>query len=326
MDPVPVLEDHLGQVLHVQAKDVEIDPAARKPVRRLRTAGRQAVTLGERLVARYRIPGLGQVDWAGVLRVLREGGYDGVVSVEHEDPVWSGDRRRVHEGLVIAERTLVLAWHPDLTLEPRKATHAAWCLLRRLVSPPACYHPSLPPRRLRMVDDLVDFRATVLVWASMGGGSLALPYLEQEAFGPVDTRSRFYGFVNDSEFIAACHEQGIKVLGVVFEAQGWEFPVELTEDEDEVLAINELRGAEADWRDCASSSPTATPSCGRPVEHYFPDGLVNSDGERVGGPDRGVRASATSTSSRAMRTGWSAPTVSTSASTWTATTRSGAST
>jgi hypothetical protein len=72
-----------------------------------------------------------------------------------------------------------------------------------------CYHPSLPPRRLRMVDDLVDYRATVLVWASMGGGSLSLPYLEQEAFGPVDARARFYGFVNDSEFIAACQEHGI---------------------------------------------------------------------------------------------------------------------
>src|SRR4029453_16044466 len=67
-----------------------------------------------------------------------------------------------------------------------------------------CYHPSLPPRRLRMVDDLVDYRATVLVWSAMGGGSLALPYLEQEAFGPVSARDRFYGFVNDSEFVAAC--------------------------------------------------------------------------------------------------------------------------
>ncbi len=72
-----------------------------------------------------------------------------------------------------------------------------------------CYHPSLPPRRLRMVDDLVDYRATMLVWAALGGGSLALPYLEQEAFGPVEPRARFYGFVNDSEFIAACQAQGI---------------------------------------------------------------------------------------------------------------------
>ncbi|WP_193611713.1 hypothetical protein [Nocardioides lijunqiniae] len=133
-----------------------------------------------------------------------------------------------------------------------------------------------------MVDDLVDFRATVLVWASMGGGSLSLPYLEQEAFGPVDARSRFYGFVNDSEFIAACHERGIKVLGIVFEAQGWEFPVELSEDEDEVLAINELRGVgKRDWMGLREFSSNRYPKLWKPVEHYFPEGLVNSDGEPV---------------------------------------------
>jgi hypothetical protein len=145
-----------------------------------------------------------------------------------------------------------------------------------------CYHPSLPPRRLRMVDDLVDYRATVLVWASMGGGSLSLPYLEQEAFGPVDARSRFYGFVNDSEFIAACHEQGIKVLGIVFEAQGWEFPVELSEDEDVVLALNELRGVgKRDWMGLREFSSNRYPKLWKPVEHYFPHGLVNSDGDPV---------------------------------------------
>jgi hypothetical protein len=145
-----------------------------------------------------------------------------------------------------------------------------------------CYHPSLPPRRLRMIDDLVDFRATVLVWASMGGGSLSLPYLEQEAFGPVDARSRFYGFVNDSEFIAACHQRGIKVLGIVFEAQGWEFPVELSEDEDEILALNELRGVgKRDWIGLREFSANRYPKLWKPVEHYFPGGLVNSDGVAV---------------------------------------------
>ena len=49
-----------------------------------------------------------------------------------------------------------------------------------------CYHPSLPPRRLRMVEHLVDYHATVLVWAALGGGSISLPYLEQEAFGEID--------------------------------------------------------------------------------------------------------------------------------------------
>jgi hypothetical protein len=105
-----------------------------------------------------------------------------------------------------------------------------------------CYHPSLPPRRLKMVDDLVDYRATALVWSALGGGSLSLPYLEQEAFGEVDPRFRFYGFVNDAEFIAACRQRGIKVFGIVFEVQGWEFPARLNEAEDRVLALNELDG------------------------------------------------------------------------------------
>jgi hypothetical protein len=145
-----------------------------------------------------------------------------------------------------------------------------------------CYHPSLPPRRLRMLDDLADYHATTLVWAALGGGSIALPYLEREAFGPVDARARFYGFVNDSEFIAAAQERGIAVFGIVFEAQGWELPVELSEDEDEILALNELRGAgRRDRIGLREFGRNRFPKLWKPVEHYFPDGLVNSDGEKV---------------------------------------------
>jgi hypothetical protein len=145
-----------------------------------------------------------------------------------------------------------------------------------------CYHPSLPPRRLRMVDDLVDYRATMLVWSALGGGSLSLPYLEQEAFGEIDPRFRFYGFVNDAEFIAACKERGIKVFGIVFEVQGWEFPAELNEAEDRVLALNELRGTGPQaWLGLREFSQNRYPKLWKPLEHYFPDGLTNSDGERV---------------------------------------------
>lgn len=145
-----------------------------------------------------------------------------------------------------------------------------------------CYHPSLPPRRLRMVDDLVDYRATLLVWASMGGGSLALPYLEQEAFGPVEPRARFYGFVNDAEFVAACQARGIAVLGIVFEAQGWEFPVELDEDESTILALNELRGVgHRDWLGLREFSANRYPHLWPAFETYFPGGLRNSVGEPV---------------------------------------------
>jgi hypothetical protein len=145
-----------------------------------------------------------------------------------------------------------------------------------------CYHPSLPPRRLTMVDDLVDYRATTLVWSALGGGSVSLPYLEQEAWGEIDPRFRFYGFVNDSEFVAAAQARGIKVFGIVFEVQGWEFPVELSQDESRVLALNELRGeGKRAWLGLREFSQNRYPELWPPVERYFPDGLVNSDGERV---------------------------------------------
>jgi hypothetical protein len=145
-----------------------------------------------------------------------------------------------------------------------------------------CYHPSLPPRRLRMIEDLEAYHATSLVWASLGGGSISLPYLEREAYGEVDERFRFYGFMNDSEFIAACQERGIKVFGCVFEVQGWEFPVELNEDESEVLSMNELRGVgKKAWLGLREFTQNTYPKIWKPFEDYFPDGLVNSDGEKV---------------------------------------------
>jgi hypothetical protein len=145
-----------------------------------------------------------------------------------------------------------------------------------------CYHPSLPGRRLRMIDHLVDFRATTLVWAAMGGGSISLPYLEQEAFAQVDSRFRFYGFVNDSEFVKECQKHGIKVFGIVFEVQGWEMPAELNEEETQILAFNELRGVgKKVWMGLREFSQNRYPNLWPPFEKYFPNGLIDSDGEKV---------------------------------------------
>lgn len=144
------------------------------------------------------------------------------------------------------------------------------------------YHPSLPARRLRMIGDLRDYRATVLVWSALGGGSIALPYLEQEAWGEIPARFRVYGFVNDSEFIRECQKHGIKVFGIVFEVQGWEFPVELNEAEDQILSFNELRGVgKRAWMGLREFGQNRYPKLWAPLEKYFPDGLTNSDGERV---------------------------------------------
>ncbi|QGN34942.1 hypothetical protein [Microlunatus sp. Gsoil 973] len=144
-----------------------------------------------------------------------------------------------------------------------------------------CYHPSLPPRRLTMIDDLSAYRATMLVWSALGGGVVSLPYLEEEAHGQVPPRFRFYGFLNDAEFIAECSRRGITVFGVVFE-HAWEFPVELNDDESAVLAMNETRGAgKPGWLGLREFWQNRYPKIWASFESYFPDGIRDADGQPV---------------------------------------------
>ncbi len=106
IDPVPVASAYAGRILHVQAKDVEVDEAARNRFGVFGNAVDRDLNPWASGWWRYRIPGLGQVDWAALVSTLSDGGYDGVVSVEHEDPVWSGSVEKVHQGLVLAHETL----------------------------------------------------------------------------------------------------------------------------------------------------------------------------------------------------------------------------
>ena len=104
IDPVDALRPHADRVLHVQAKDVQVDGVART---RYGVYGRVVDrTPWDTGWWRYRVPGLGDVDWPRLVDALYEAGYDGVVSVEHEDPVWAGPPAKVRAGLVLAQRTL----------------------------------------------------------------------------------------------------------------------------------------------------------------------------------------------------------------------------
>jgi hypothetical protein len=144
------------------------------------------------------------------------------------------------------------------------------------------YHPSFPPRRLRMIEHLEEYRATMLVWAALGGGNISLPYLEEEAWGEVPPRYRVYGFVNDAEFIRECGRRGIKVFGVVFE-HAWEYPVELNADEDTVLALNETRGPGevTGWLGMREFWQDRYPKLWAPRSKYFPEPVLNAEGEEV---------------------------------------------
>jgi sugar phosphate isomerase/epimerase len=105
IDPVEALRPYVDRVAHAQAKDVETFPERRN---RYGWPGKAVVREDPWDVGwwRYRVPGLGQVDWRRVVDTLYEGGFDGVLSVEHEDPVWGGTEDKIKTGLQVAHRTL----------------------------------------------------------------------------------------------------------------------------------------------------------------------------------------------------------------------------
>ncbi|MEV0199495.1 sugar phosphate isomerase/epimerase [Nonomuraea sp. NPDC050691] len=100
IDPVAAAMPYVSQIAHVQAKDVELLPGT------LNRFGYYGPISGEKGWYCFRVPGLGQIQWTDVIGALRRGGYDGVVSVEHEDHEWTGSTERVQSGLGIAYRTL----------------------------------------------------------------------------------------------------------------------------------------------------------------------------------------------------------------------------
>ncbi len=55
---------------------------------------------------RYRMPGLGEIDWTRFITTLQEYGYDDVISIEHEDPVWEGSVEKVKTGLQLGLKHL----------------------------------------------------------------------------------------------------------------------------------------------------------------------------------------------------------------------------
>lgn len=105
IDPVAAVRPYVDKVLHAQAKDIELFPENRN---RFGWPGIAVDRADPWDVGwwRYRVPGLGQVDWVRVVDALAEGGFDVVLSVEHEDPVWGGSEGRVMTGLKVAHRTL----------------------------------------------------------------------------------------------------------------------------------------------------------------------------------------------------------------------------
>jgi sugar phosphate isomerase/epimerase len=80
MDPIQTARDFVDKIYDVHLKDTEIHWHI------LRRGGINPVDKADWW--RYRLPGLGSIDWPAFFTVLQDVGYQGAMSVEHEDPLY----------------------------------------------------------------------------------------------------------------------------------------------------------------------------------------------------------------------------------------------
>jgi sugar phosphate isomerase/epimerase len=84
-------------ILHVQAKDVQIDREG------LYERGSLSGGIGWQIP---RLPGLGEAEWGPIFSALWRAGYDGDVIIEHEDKDFEGDDELVKRGFLLARDIL----------------------------------------------------------------------------------------------------------------------------------------------------------------------------------------------------------------------------
>ncbi len=90
IDPYGPVEEFKDRIFHVHAKDGAIDRE------RLARTG----ILTDFSWWSYRIPGRGELDWKKLLSMLKASGYDGTISLEHEDAAYEGSIEAVEQGLL----------------------------------------------------------------------------------------------------------------------------------------------------------------------------------------------------------------------------------
>jgi sugar phosphate isomerase/epimerase len=91
------VRDYASRIVHVHAKDLEIDRDG------LYRNGTFSGGMGWQVP---RLPGLGEVRWDRFLAALYAAGYDHVVSIEHEDRKFEGTEELVKRGFLIARDVL----------------------------------------------------------------------------------------------------------------------------------------------------------------------------------------------------------------------------
>lgn len=103
IDPYTPLLEFKDKIFHVHAKDTAIDR-----VKLARTG-----ILTDFSWWSYRIPGRGELDWRQLLGQLTAEGYDGTLSLEHEDAAYEGSVEAVENGLLDGKAWLETCMAPE---------------------------------------------------------------------------------------------------------------------------------------------------------------------------------------------------------------------
>lgn len=103
IDPYTPLLEFKDKIFHVHAKDTAIDR-----VKLARTG-----ILTDFSWWSYRIPGRGELDWRQLLGQLIADGYDGTISLEHEDAAYEGSVEAVENGLLDGKAWLETCMAPE---------------------------------------------------------------------------------------------------------------------------------------------------------------------------------------------------------------------
>lgn len=104
IDYIKAAKDYAPKVFHAHAKDTEMLDEGEY---RYGIFGRQINPVPWKSGWwRYRMPGLGEIDWRKFISTLQEYGYDNVLSIEHEDPIWEGSEEKIKSGLQLGLKHL----------------------------------------------------------------------------------------------------------------------------------------------------------------------------------------------------------------------------
>jgi sugar phosphate isomerase/epimerase len=98
IDHLAAVRDYADRIFHAHAKDTEVFDAKR--------AREGNFTFSFHSWWRYRMPGLGEINWSRFIDALLQIGYEGTLSTEHEDPIYEGSEAKIKQGLLLGRRHL----------------------------------------------------------------------------------------------------------------------------------------------------------------------------------------------------------------------------